>query len=329
MTTETKSASPQITDEVTSWPGVEAGPGSRGEFAFTVGGQEIGHLHGDHAAHFGFPRDVGARLRAEGRVGPHPVNRHSTKMVARRIETEADVRDVIELMRLNYDRVAPVRAPAAEIAYMETGIPGLHASTPGTLPFAPKLQIRAFLLERELGNLLVYSASTLDSDTEAIRQLGGVARHYLGHHHEAMFTPSRVSAPLFVHEADRAPVAERAAVRATFSQRHTLDDDFEVIPIPGHTPGATAFLWRTGEHRLLFTGDSLFLDGDEWRAAVLDSSDRAAYVESLELMRELDFDVLVPWAATRGGPYLAATTRGDAGRRIDAVLERVRGGGDR
>jgi hypothetical protein len=99
-------ASERITREVTSWPGVEAGPGSRGEFAFTVGGREIGHLHGDHAAHFGFPRDVGAELRAQGRVGPHPVNPHSTKMAARRIGGDADVSDVIALMRLNYDRVA-------------------------------------------------------------------------------------------------------------------------------------------------------------------------------------------------------------------------------
>jgi len=99
-------ASEQITREVTSWPGVSAGPGSRGEFAFTVGGREIGHLHGNHAAHFGFPRDVGAQLREAGRVGPHPVNPYSTKMAARRIEGEDDVAEVIALMRLNYDRVA-------------------------------------------------------------------------------------------------------------------------------------------------------------------------------------------------------------------------------
>ena len=104
--TRPETASERITAEVTSWPGVEAGLGSRGEFGFQVDGHQIGHLHGDHAAHFGFPRDVGAELRAAGRVGPHPVNPHSTKMAARRIENDADVRDVIELMRLNYDRVA-------------------------------------------------------------------------------------------------------------------------------------------------------------------------------------------------------------------------------
>jgi hypothetical protein len=102
---EQRTASQRITDEVTSWPGVEAGIGKRGEFGFRVGGHEIGHLHGDRAAHFGFPRAVGAELREQGRVGPHPVNPHSTKMAARAIEDEADVRDVIELMRLNYDRV--------------------------------------------------------------------------------------------------------------------------------------------------------------------------------------------------------------------------------
>ena len=103
--TEQQTASQQITDEVTSWPGVEAGPGRRGEFAFTVGRREIGHLHGDHAAHFGFPKEVGARLREEGRVGPHPVAPDKAAWAARRIESADDVRDVIELIRLNYDRV--------------------------------------------------------------------------------------------------------------------------------------------------------------------------------------------------------------------------------
>jgi hypothetical protein len=105
--TKTQTASERITEEVTSWSGVDAGPGRRGEFAFRVGTHEIGHLHGDHAAHFGFPREIGAELRGQGRVGPHPVNPHSTKMAARRIDSEGDVREVIELMRLNYDRVAP------------------------------------------------------------------------------------------------------------------------------------------------------------------------------------------------------------------------------
>jgi hypothetical protein len=98
-------ASHDITEEVTSWPGVEAGPGRRGEFSFRVGRREIGHLHGDRSAHFFFPKDIWAELREAGRVVEHPVFPGRQGPAARRIQDEADVRDVIVLMRLNYDRV--------------------------------------------------------------------------------------------------------------------------------------------------------------------------------------------------------------------------------
>jgi Family of unknown function (DUF5519) len=104
--TDNRTASQRITDEVTSWPGVEAGPGRRGEFAFRLGRREIGHLHGDHAAHFSFPKDVWARLHADGRIVEHPVFPGKVGPAARRIEYDEDIRDVIALMRLNYDRAA-------------------------------------------------------------------------------------------------------------------------------------------------------------------------------------------------------------------------------
>jgi hypothetical protein len=104
MTTQT-SPSERIAEEVTSWPGVEAGPGRRGEFAFRVGRREIGHLHGDHAAHFSFPKALWADLYAAGRVVHHPVFPGKEGPAARRIDSDDDVHDVIALMRLNYDRM--------------------------------------------------------------------------------------------------------------------------------------------------------------------------------------------------------------------------------
>jgi hypothetical protein len=105
-----QTASERITAAVSQWPRVQAGTGRRGELAFTVDGKEIGHLHGDRAAHFGFPRELGSRLLAEGRVDPHPVNPHSTKMAARTIRDDGDVEDVIALMRCNYERIVAGRA---------------------------------------------------------------------------------------------------------------------------------------------------------------------------------------------------------------------------
>ncbi|HEX4109078.1 MAG TPA: luciferase family protein [Solirubrobacteraceae bacterium] len=105
--TEPKPASEQITEEVTSWPGITAGPGRRGEYAFRLGRKEIGHLHGDHAAHFFFPEEMWEQLHREGRITPHPVFPERRGPAARRIENDEDVRDVIAMLRLIYDRRTP------------------------------------------------------------------------------------------------------------------------------------------------------------------------------------------------------------------------------
>ena len=93
-----------ITLEVASWPGVTAGAGSRGEFAFKVGRREIGHLHGARVAHFGFPKAVWQELYDAGRIDYHPVFPDKKGWGARQIVTIDDVEDVIAMLRLNYDR---------------------------------------------------------------------------------------------------------------------------------------------------------------------------------------------------------------------------------
>ena len=95
----------RINAEVTSWSGIEAGTGKRGEWSFKLGSREVGHLHGDHAAHFMLPKEVGAELKAEGRVVDHPVFPGKPGPGARSIETEEDVMDVIAILRMNYDRI--------------------------------------------------------------------------------------------------------------------------------------------------------------------------------------------------------------------------------
>jgi glyoxylase-like metal-dependent hydrolase (beta-lactamase superfamily II) len=196
---------------------------------------------------------------------------------------------------------------------MEPVIPNLYASDSSPLPFAPSEGIRAFLLRRDAGNLLVYSSPAVDAG--AVAALGGVSQVLLGHWHEAEF-----GGGADVAAALGAPLAgERAA------PIEVAGDDVEVVPIPGHTPGATAYLWNGA----LFPGDSIMLRGDDWVAAVLESSDRVAYAESLERLRELDFELLVPWAAPLDGPFVARTDRGDARRRLDAMIARIRAGADR
>ena len=99
-------ADERIAQEVTAWPGVEYGPGERGEQSFRVGRKEIGHLHGDRVLHIGFPKAVWHELFDAGRIGYHPVFPGKPGFGARMLEDDDDVRDAIALLRLNYDRVA-------------------------------------------------------------------------------------------------------------------------------------------------------------------------------------------------------------------------------
>ena len=204
------------------------------------------------------------------------------------------------------------------VAGRAPALTGLVASEPLRLPFAPNMEAREFRLERGEGDLLVYAAGGQPGTGQ------DATRRYLNHSHEAGFLPAASPVPLFCHENERKDVENQARVRATFSRRHSLGDDFEAIPTPGHTPGATSYLWEHGDHRYLFTGDTVYLSGGDWVAGLMASSDRRAFARSLELIRELEFDVLVPWVATAGHSYTSFTSRTDTRRRIDRLLAEVR-----
>lgn len=215
---------------------------------------------------------------------------------------------------------------------MEPIAPTLHASPPLDLGFGRvPLQARAHLLQRDDGNVLIHSAAAVDRDDEraALDALGGVERQYLNHSHEASEAADRLGAPLLVHEADAADVARVATVAHTFSRRHRVGDDLEVIPIPGHTAGATAYRWDAGGRRALFTGDSVFVRGGEWVAALLDGvSDRDAYLASLALLGELEFDLLVPGVHPVGQPAWFAVEPGEGAQRLEAIAQRLARGED-
>ena len=97
-----------ITAEVTSWPGVEVGPGRFGAVQFRLGRRELGHLHGDRLADLPFPRRLRDELVAAGTVVPHrPLP--DSGWASRPIRSDEDVRAVIELLRMQYDRAVAAR----------------------------------------------------------------------------------------------------------------------------------------------------------------------------------------------------------------------------
>ena len=123
----TRTASEQITETVTAWPGIQAGPGKRGELSFKLDRREIGHLHGDHAAHFGFPKPVWTGLIEQGRVVPHPVFPDAQGPAARTIEHSGGRRrcDRAAATQLRPPAAGSMSAGRASVALVTGGSRGL------------------------------------------------------------------------------------------------------------------------------------------------------------------------------------------------------------
>jgi Family of unknown function (DUF5519) len=98
----------RIVHEVTSWPGITTDSGEFGETEFPLDGRAIGHVHGSHMADIPFPRRVRDELVRDGRTGPHHVHPDSG-WTTKYIRTDGDADEVVELLRINYDRITARR----------------------------------------------------------------------------------------------------------------------------------------------------------------------------------------------------------------------------
>ena len=204
---------------------------------------------------------------------------------------------------------------------------GLYATPTTELPFDKRFRFKSFVLERSEGNIVIFHSGRIDEAADDIRALGGADRVLMNHEHESLGGQMHFDAPYYIHQDDKEAVTDTLQIAGTFKDREQLYDDLEVIPAPGHTPGTTLYLWDNGEHRYLFTGDFLCYEGDEWRTVVLPSSDREQSIKSLEMIRDLDFDALVPWVSIEGeSPVFFINDENDKQQRVQKIIDRVRNG---
>ena len=207
---------------------------------------------------------------------------------------------------------------------LQSSIRGLHATPAAPLPFLSGVVVRSFVLEREHGNVFIYNSPGITAAKRDILALGHPDRLLVNHWHEAMYDAPDLDVPIFVHEKDRGQT--KLPIAGTFSKREKIGDDLEIIPTPGHTSGTTMFLWDNGEHRMLFPGDSIWVQGGEWKAVLLSEGDRAIYLASLSLLMDLDFDILVPWGSEEGEPYGYGITRTEAHEKLRRIIDRLHAG---
>ena len=101
---EHRSPSKRIADELSSWPGVDAGAHRFSGLEFRVGRRQLGHLHGDDTADLPLPRALRDELAAAGTARGHRW-RPDSGWVTVAIDSDEGIELTIRLMRRGYNRV--------------------------------------------------------------------------------------------------------------------------------------------------------------------------------------------------------------------------------
>ena len=86
------------------WEGVNVQPDRFGGVEFRMGRREMGHVHSNGVADVLLPVRLRRNVVAAGRAEPHHTLPHSG-WVSFRLRTEHDVPAVVDLFRLNYERM--------------------------------------------------------------------------------------------------------------------------------------------------------------------------------------------------------------------------------
>ena len=115
----------------------------------------------------------------------------------------------------------------------------------------------SFFVEHPDGNWLIDSPRYIKHLVEVFEQRGGIAHIFLTHKDDVADADkyaTHFGAKRIIHRADAdvAPNAERIIDGEGMVQ---VGSEFRIIPVPGHTAGSIALLYR---ERFLFTGDHLW-----------------------------------------------------------------------
>jgi glyoxylase-like metal-dependent hydrolase (beta-lactamase superfamily II)/ferredoxin len=178
----------------------------------------------------------------------------------------------------------------------------------------------SYLIVRPSGNVLVDSPRASAPLFERIDALGGVRTMLLTHRddvadHEAF--ARRFGCERIMHTADVGSLSiER---RIDGNEPIALDEELTIVPVPGHTRGSVALLYK---NQFLFTGDHLWWDEEDER---LDMGRGVCWYSwseqkrSLARLRNLRFEWVLPGHGRRRRAQSAETMRAA----VDEAIRRI------
>jgi len=178
----------------------------------------------------------------------------------------------------------------------------------------------SYFLQHPDGNWLIDSPRYVKHLVDAFDEMGGIRFIFLTHEDDVADSARyahRFQATRIIHRADLAAAPDAEWV-VEGNEPRSLLDEFHMIPLPGHTPGSMALLYR---NRYLFTGDHLWWDRDSQRLDVPSVYvwDRHQLRESTRVLFNLHFEWVLPGHGDRTHAS-ASELRQEVGRLLERQL---------
>ena len=159
-------------------------------------------------------------------------------------------------------------------------------------------------VKRPAGNLIL-DASRIGSLTDSFdeleseggvkaavisdRHLGGASTNQIAERFGAIIYCSAIEANAMGHRVNQVTIHH-----ALPFERTVVEGDVLLVPTPGHTAGQFSTLVEVGGSRVLFTADCVWRQAGRWRPG---NASRKKMRAAFEGLRDLKFDVVVPWTS--------------------------------
>jgi glyoxylase-like metal-dependent hydrolase (beta-lactamase superfamily II)/ferredoxin len=181
---------------------------------------------------------------------------------------------------------------------------------------------QSYFVARGSGNLLIDSPRAARPLVKRLRELGGARLMVLTHRDDVAdhaWYKEELGCDRLIHKADQEE--ETAAVERVVEGKEPvrIDEDLTVIPVPGHTRGSIALLYK---ERYLFTGDHLWFSPSRGGLAASRSVcwySWSEQVRSVERLLDFRFEWVLPGHGRRYRAASAAAMRAELERALKAM----------
>ncbi|MDC0255766.1 MBL fold metallo-hydrolase [Bacteriovoracales bacterium] len=176
----------------------------------------------------------------------------------------------------------------------------------------------SYFIQRKDGNILIDSPRYLKKMATKLEKKGGLRFQYLTHRDDIGDTDSywkHFQTQRIIHQDDATREDLRKyEIQLKGNDSFSLDDDLEIIPVPGHTKGSSVLLFK---NKYLFTGDHLAYSKKLQQLIAFKNHcwyNFEEQIKSMEKLLQLQFEYVLPG---HGAPFHSKQMKKELKKCID------------